>query len=272
MFKFITRQHFLVNLLVALLLVVGVFVGVLWLLGYITQHGNYEKVPGVVGKNLAEARQILEAKGFIVEIQDSLWHEDKKPLEVLKQAPEADAMVKAKRRLYLTINRSQPPLVDMPNLVGLSFRNALLYLQQLGLRLGDTTRKPDIARDAILEQLYNGQEIRPGTRIFVGSTVALVLGSGLGNEEMDVPVVVGMTFAEAKGVLTSYGLNVGGLVVDGGVRDTANAYVSKQYPEKTTDLGQGRIQKNKMRAGQAMDIWLTRERIIVPIDSAELNN
>ena len=78
MFKFITRQHFLVNLLVALALLFGLVFTFLSLLDIITKHNKYTEVPSVVNKDLNAAIEALEAKGFKVEIQDSsrtlMWH------------------------------------------------------------------------------------------------------------------------------------------------------------------------------------------------------
>jgi beta-lactam-binding protein with PASTA domain len=130
-FKFITHRPFWVNLLAAFLLVGLLVLGLFWMLGSITKHGAYEKIPSIIGKSAKDAASILESKGFVVEIQDSLWDEKLPALVVIRQSPEADQMVKVNRRVYLTINRSQPPLVDVPNMVGLSFRNAELYLKQL---------------------------------------------------------------------------------------------------------------------------------------------
>ena len=230
----------------------------LWSLGFITHHGDFEKVPNVKGKVLTEARNILETKGFKVEIQDSLYVDTLPPLAVIKQSPEGETMVKNKRTIYLSINRSQPPLVEMPSMVGFSFRNAEMYLKQLGLKLGDTTRKPDIARDAILEQLYQGQQIKAGTKIFLGSTISLVLGSGLGDEEFDVPDLTNMTFKEAKEVLKRMNINVGSLVPDPDVRDTANAIVFKQFPTRNFEVSEGIFETNKIREGQGIDLWLSK--------------
>ncbi len=253
------------NLLVAILLVVGLLFGFLWMLGFITNHGEYEKVPNVKRKTLQEAIALLEEKGFKVEVADSMYIDTMPPLAIVKQSPEYDMMVKAGRTIYVTVNRTQPPMVEVPNMTGFSFRNAEMYLKQLGLKLGDTTRRPNIAKDAVLEVLYNGRIIKSGTKIFQGSTISFVLGSGLGEDEFPVPEVYGMTYAEAKSYLASLGLDVGGLVVDPDVRDTANAYVNKQYPERITkiDDGQGSyiIQKNNMREGQAMDLWLGRNKV-----------
>ncbi|MEO7309189.1 MAG: PASTA domain-containing protein [Chitinophagaceae bacterium] len=242
----------------AILFVVGLMFLFLWSLGFFTSHGDFEKVPGVKGKTLKEAQKALEAKGFNVEVQDSLYIDTLAPFAIVKQSPEGDALVKSKRTIYLTINRSQPPLVEMPNMVGFSFRNAEMYLKQLGLKLGDTTRKPDIARDAVLEQLYQGQQIKAGIKIYMGSTVSFVLGNGLGDEEFEVPVVTGGSFRDAKETMKGLNLNVGALVIDPDVSDTANAFVYKQFPNKKTEQADGSIQFNKIREGQGIDLWLSK--------------
>jgi eukaryotic-like serine/threonine-protein kinase len=262
-FKFITRQHFLVNLLAAAALLFALVFAFLSMLNVITRHNQYEKVPPVANMTLKQAVDALEGKGFKVEVMDSVWDPKVEPLLVISQSPEAGKTVKAHRIIFLTVNKSQPPLVDMPNLVGFSFRNALLYMQQIGLILGDTTRKPDIARDAVLEQLYNGRPIKPGTRIFEGSTVSFVLGSGLGDEETEVPDLFGMTFSEARIMLQSMGLNLGAVIPDPDVKDTANGYIYRQNPEPVTLLPDGARQINRMRVGQSLDVWLSlvsRER------------
>lgn len=260
MFKFITRQHFLVNLLVALGLFFGIIFTFLSLLKVITRHNQYEKVPEVVNKSYDEAYKLLSDAGFDVEVQDSVWDPKIKPLTVIKQAPEPNQMVKASRIIYLTVNRAQPPLIDMPNLVGFSFRNALMYIEQVGLVLGDTTRKPDIARDAVLEQLYNGKPITPGTRLFAGSKVSFVLGSGLGDTEYPVPDLIGLTLGEAKAMLAAAGINVGAIIADPDVTDKESAYVYRQNPATTTSLPDGSKQANRIREGQSVDLYLSVEK------------
>ena len=269
MFKFITRRHFLINLIVAIILVIGLVFLFLWSLGFITKHGDFEKVPGVRSKALNDAQKLLESKGFKVEVQDSLYIDSLPPFAIIKQSPEAGMMVKSGRTIYLTINRSNPPLVEMPNMVGFSFRNAEMYMKQLGLKLGDTTRKPDIAKDAVLEQIYNGQQIKAGVKIYMGSTISFVLGNGLGEDEFDVPIITGLTFKEAKQILGGMNLNIGALVIDGDVKDTANAIVYKQSPNKTTDLGEGIIQNNKIREGQGIDMYLSKRMKEVPKEKKE---
>jgi eukaryotic-like serine/threonine-protein kinase len=256
-FKFITHRPFWLNLLVALGLLSLIVFSAFCMLGAITRHGEYQKVPSVAGKTIAEATKTLKDLGFAVEVLDSVWDESLPRLSVARQSPQANNLVKMHRLIYLTVNRSQPPLIDVPNMVGLSLRNAQLYLQQLGLKIGDTTRRPDIAKDAVLEQSFGGRPMKPGDQVFLGSAIDFVLGSGVGDDEFDVPSVVGITYAQAKAQLLAAGLNVAALIVDDDVRDTSRAIIYKQNPPPTSPLpdGLGR-QTNRIRVGQSIDLWL----------------
>jgi beta-lactam-binding protein with PASTA domain len=231
-------------------------------LDFITKHGKYERVPSIVGKHVDEARRMLENKGFEVEIQDSVYIDIAQKLSVVKQSPEGDAMVKVNRTVYLTLNRSQPPLVEMPNLVGFSKRNAEMYLENLGLHIGDTTFRPDIAKNAVLEQLYNGKPITAGTKIFMGSAISIVLGDGVGEQEMKVPNLVGLTFTEAKIQLRMMSINYTP-VPDAGVADLDNSFIYRQNPEPFTTRGGNQRQTNRIKAGQTVDLWLSTDRPVI---------
>ena len=243
-------------------------------LNRITQHGVARTVPSVTGKKIDEVRDLLEGQGFEVVIQDSVFYDSLQPSVVIKQIPEPDAVVKVNRTIYVTINRTVPPDVDMPNLVGYSFRNAELVLANMGLRLGDTTFRPDFAKNSVLEQLYNGKSISPGAKIKVGSSISLVLGTGIGNEEMAVPRLLGLSYEEAKILLESQGLILGVALPDPDVKDTASAFVYRQSPNTRDEKGR----QFRIRPGQMMDIWLSTQKPNVdslersrraPVDSQE---
>jgi beta-lactam-binding protein with PASTA domain len=255
-FKFLTHRPLWVNILVVLglsALVVLLFFGSL---DFLTKHGDYEKVPSVVGKNIDAARKILEDKGFEVEIQDSLYIDTFPKLAVIKQTPDGASTVKVNRTIYLTINRAQPPLVEMPNLVGFSLRNAEMYLENLGLHLGDTSFRPDIAKNAVLEQLYNGQPVRAGTKIFMGSTISFVLGNGVGDEIISVPDLIGKQYSSVKSLLRSLNINFTP-VFDPDVTDSAKAYAYRQNPTKYARSNDGEKRYNSIKPGQSMDIYFS---------------
>ncbi len=254
MFKFITHRSLWLNILVGILLAIGIFLIILLSLKWITHHNESKTVPSVIGKDYAEAKSILEKAGFDVEIQDSIYADTSKPLVVLKQIPESDELVKVNRTVYLTINRSVPPMVEMPNLVGYSFRNAEMVLKNMNIRIGDTIYKPDFAKNSVLEQHFEGNIITPGTKLRMGSSISLVLGDGVGSQQFAVPIIVGLTFGDAKNILEQNGLGIG--VIIGDVTDTLGAYIYKQSPERFDE--EKKIQH--IRAGQLMDVWLQKDK------------
>jgi beta-lactam-binding protein with PASTA domain len=213
-------------------------------------------VPAVIGKNVRDVESALEEKGFDLVIQDSVYYDSLPPGTVIRQVPDADNVVKINRTVYVTINRFVPPDIDMPNLVGSSYRNAEMVLRNLGLRLGDTTYRFDFAKNSVLEQIYNGSPIKPGTKVKAGSVISFVLGSGLGNEDQAVPDLRGLTYEEARAMLDASGITLGVALPDPNVRDTANAFVYRQTPMPKTEDGA----KIRIRAGQMIDIWLSIER------------
>lgn len=255
MLKAITGRPLWLNVLVGIILAIGIFALFLLSLNWITGHGKSATVPSVTGKTFEQAKTILKKAGFAVEIQDSIYVDTVPALHVIKQIPDADEVVKSNRTVFLVIRRAVPPEVEMPNLTGYSFRNAEMVLKSMDLRVGDTTFKPDFARNAVLEQIYNGEIIKPGTKIRKGSVISLVLGDGIGNQEFSVPIITGMTFCDAKAELESMGLSVGAIVLNG-VTDTCNAFIFKQTPGRYDD--EKRILR--IRSGQTIDVWLQSDR------------
>lgn len=252
MFEFVTKRSLWWNLLAGFILMVVLLFMLSICLGPLTRHGKNKPVPNVVGKSLEEARKILDNNGFQVEVQDSIYTDTTAKGSVLRQVPDGDATVKISRTVYLTVNRHVPPLVEMPNFAGFSLRNIELQLKNMGLRVGDTVYVDDFARNSVRDVLYNGSPIAPGTKLQQGSSVDLVLGNGVGENEFTVPNLVGMTYAEAKKLLESNGLSFLVVLPDPSVADTANSYIYWQNPPRMGEDGR----RIKIRSGQTMDVRL----------------
>lgn len=252
MFRFLTSKPLWINILAGFVLLIVLLLVFLGSLDLITHHGKTMKIPAVVGLSIEEARKTLESQGFEIAIQDSVYSDTIPPLQVIRQFPEADNLVKVNRTVYLTINRAMAPDIEMPNLLSMTFRNAEMVLQRYGLKLGDTLFKPDFARNSVLDQQYKGQSIKPGTKIQQGSAITLVLGNGVGTEFI-VPDLFGLSFREAREALSQSGLIVGSVIPDSDVRDTLGAFVYRQNPDRF-DYNK---QLNHIRQGQIIDIWLS---------------
>ncbi|MCR6719586.1 MAG: PASTA domain-containing protein [Chitinophagaceae bacterium] len=259
MFGFITKRPLWVNILAGLVFAFIIFLLFILSLDWMTHHGKSKTVPQVLGKSYSEAEKILEDAGFAVEILDSIYVDTTKPLQVLRQVPDADEMVKVNRTVYLTINRAVPPLIEMPNIVGSSLRSAELTLKNYNLRVGDTTFRPDFAKNAVLEQSFNGTKIAPGTKIRMGSPIDLVLGDGVGDRQYLVPQLIGKTYCEAKSLIEASGISFGVVLPDPDVSDTCGAYIYWQNPNRLGDDKRYRY----IRSGQLIDVKLQLERPVL---------
>ncbi len=264
MFKTLTNKPFWVNLVVAIAIVILVLFLFLKMLGWITKHGAYLKVPAVTGMSTNDAVKLLEKEGFDVYIQDSVFTDTAKRGVVLKQLPDPNATVKVNRTVFLTVNRYVPPMIDMPKLEGQNLAFALRMLERNHLQLGDTTFRPDFMMGSVLEQHYNGMRIPEKSKVQWGSRIDLVIGGGLEDKQMMVPSLVGMTFCEAKALLDQSGISLGATIGHGGtISDTCSAYIVKQRPDRF-DVDNIPIY---IRSGQLMDVWISQENKPIETDS-----
>jgi beta-lactam-binding protein with PASTA domain len=256
MFDFITKRSLWFNVVVGLLLALLLFGLFLFSLGWVTGHGNAATVPNLTGKSFEEAKLLLEKAGFEYEIQDSIYVDTIPPLQIVKQIPDGDEVVKANRTILLIVRSVDPPLVEMPNLVGYSFRNAEVVLGTMDLKVGDTLFRPDFARNAVLEQRYNGSPIAAGTRLRKGSLITLVLGDGIGDQPIAVPGLIGLSYTDAKAIMDSSRLGFGAIVLDADLRDTLSGFIYRQSPARLDEDGL----PVKIRPGQLIDIWIGTNR------------
>lgn len=255
----ITRKPLWVNMLFAFLLVITLVFLFFGSLAWVTSFGKTQKVPSVTGQNVLAAIKTLEASGLDVVIQDSVFIDTLAKQAVVRQIPEAESIVKTGRTIYLTINRTIPPQVEMPNLAGFSLKSAEMFLVSLGLKMGSLTYRPDIARNAVLEQLVGDRPIAPGTKIPTGTVINFVLGSGEGSGEMEVPQLVGLSFEAAKLMLQTLNLNLGAVVALNPITDSAASFVVKQSPPALSDSLDinGFKVVSKIKSGQLIDLYIS---------------
>jgi beta-lactam-binding protein with PASTA domain len=255
----ITRRPLWVNMLAALGVVLLFLLIFFATLSWLTGHGKIQRVPYITGQNILSATKTLEAAGFEVVIQDSVFIDTLAKQAVVRQIPEAESMVKNGRAIYLTINRTVAPQVEMPNLAGFSVKSAEMYLISLGLRMGEISYRPDIARNAVLEQLLGDRAIAPGTKIPIGTVINFVLGSGEGMGDIEVPQLVGLTFEAGKMMLQTMNINLGAVVAVTPISDSAAAFIIRQSPAALSDSldMSGFKLPNKMKTGQLMDLFIS---------------
>ena len=225
-----------------------------YLLPVLTHHGQFVTVPSLRGSALEEADKLLAQRGLCFVVTDEgAYVPDYAPMTVLRQEPKAGTQVKEGRKIYLTLNTATPPQVKMPALVDGSVRNAHERLQSQGLLLGTIRYVPDIAEKAVLEQWYQGQQIAPGTLVSKGTKIDLVVGSGLGSEQVEVPQVTGTRLTTAQGMFLDSGLKFGNIAHEV-VADQVPGTVLRQVPAAGT----------KVKLGETVDVWLVAPQEVAP--------
>jgi len=246
-------NHYVVKSVVALVLA-GFFIlyGTLVFLRYYTSHGEAIPVPDVRGLLLNEAALVLQAQHMRWQMSDSVYVSSYRPGAVVNQNPEPNSRVKKNRNVFLIINALMPEKVSMPNVVGVSYRQAKATLEQNGLVIGKLTYQPHMYEHYVLGQKYNGQDIRRGTEIIKGSEIELVIGRGLSAERTLVPNVIGSTFIEARENLTKYFLNIVVIDYDNTVRTSADSVRAFIYQQRPTANPNATLQ-----LGASIDVWLT---------------
>ncbi len=228
------------NIILAVLLAAALLTGLFFWLRSYTQHGVEVEVTDVRGMVVAEALPILAAQDLHLVVIDSTYS-DKVPFgTIVEQDPKPMSHAKHGRAVYVTINATTKRQVLVPNLQDMSYRQAEATLHGLGLRV-DTVYdyKPSAYRDLVLDVKRNGESVTPGTKLPVGTLVRLVVGKGMGEEEVEVPSVVGLTLQEARSTLLSYRLIVGAVSYDEPAAEGVAQYVYLQIPRAGATVVEG---------------------------------
>lgn len=243
-------------MLLALLVITALIVVVyLWMMSY-TDHGETIEIPNLKGKMYKQATLQLEKLKLRVAIMDSVFDVEKPKGSILEQNPAEGARVKENRTVYVTLNAFQAPQVTVPYLKDASLRQATAMLEVVGLTVGTTTYRPDIAKNAILGYSFRGENGKRGMQVPYGSKIDLVVGNGLTGEEIEMPCFYGLTLKEAHNKLREFSLALGAEVFDKTVSDSIEARVYKQTPNFVNG---GTINK-----GSSIDLYYTEEESKIP--------
>lgn len=207
-----------------------------------TNHGETITVPNIEGKSIDELEEFLARKSLRYEIGDSTYSEDFDPLTVIKQYPHAGAKVKEGRKIFVSVNRKEPPSVPVPNLIDGSVINAEAVLKSNQLRRGKIELVPG-PFNVVKEMRFKGKVIQPQARVPKGSVIDLVVM--MGDDTVPMPDLINEEFDDAKAHILGLSLIVGKVNLIG---DTLRAkpVVLRQIPQEGTDL----------KAGDIVELWI----------------
>lgn len=230
-----------------------------------TNHGEEITVPDLTGKNISEIEKDLEALSLRYEVGDSSYSSEHPPLTILQQFPKAGHKVKENRKIYVSVNRSSPPTLPMPNLMemgGGSLANAEAVMRSIELKRGRILYKHSPFRDLVIEMRSKGKIINPGTRVHKGDVIDLVVGDGGGPKDFTVANFVGMPYRNALMRMSNLSLHLGNVQIPDDVDTTGIvSYVLKQYP----------VAGDSVSIGDPIDLWIGPKGYELKADENENN-
>jgi beta-lactam-binding protein with PASTA domain len=265
-FRFLITKKFLRHLGLAAAISIILLLGTLLWLKIYTHHGKTIMVPDLAGLTMDEVGDVTSSRRLRFEVVDSVFSTEMPRGTVVKQNPNASSRVKKNRKIFLTMNAVNLEMVSMPQLIGLSFRQAKLALQNAGLIQGTIAYKPDFAKNNVLQQMHRDTVINEGTIITKGAVIDLVLGMGLSSKTTRVPDLMRLGLEEASAIISDYYLNLGAITYDLSfeeAEDSTGAIIWRQYPDYD--------EFKRLNMGMEIDIWLTLDSTRIPLPDSTLN-
>lgn len=181
--------------------VAGFVIVALWLLPD-TFRTVESKVPNVVGLQFADARARLQAAGFEATEGESQNHPTAPKGSVLGQLPSPGALEARGTTIILDVSLGAKR-GTVPNVAGLTRREAELALATSGFDLGDVTERVDARPRG--EVVATVPAI--GQSLLQPAAVSLVVSAG--PDAVAVPTFVGMPVEEALALIEQVGLVAG---------------------------------------------------------------
>ena len=207
-FSFLKEKKFYLNLLLIVILS-GVL---LWLtfrlLDRYTRHGKVYIMPDFVGQDFQQVKHD-NSKDFNFILIDSVYPKGQQPGSIYQQDPLPGSKIKKGRNVYAIIVAVTPEKTVMPNLKGISLREAIGRLESSGLDVDHLEYVTYSYKNNVIDQYYLGQPIEKGTELVKGSKITLHVGIGDDKSDIKVPNLIGKTAEEVKRLLNLAGLNLG---------------------------------------------------------------
>ena len=249
-------KHLCVIAVLALVLIFGAKI----FLNLFTRHGRELVVPDFSNLTVLEAEHLARKSHLRVAVTDSVFLKRMKKGAVYRQSPLPGSHVKKDKRITLTINANIGKMVTMPDLVGLSMRQAKAELLSRGLVLGKLVYVQDMATNNVLKQIRGEVEIMPGTMIESETVIDLVVGLNGYDATTYVPDVKGLKRMSAVGAVHDNSLNIRELRFDESVvdyDDSLNAMVWRQTPEPSDSVS--------VAMGSDVVLYLTLDEHKIPV-------
>jgi beta-lactam-binding protein with PASTA domain len=203
--KFIKTPDFRKHGLRIVLVYVGLIVLSWMFLSWYTGHGQQVSVPDLRGMTVEQAREVLAERSLELLVIDSIFDEKAKGGTIVEQSPVPESQVKEGREVFLTIFRFQPPMETIGIEEGDFAQVALIKLRNKGVKYEVKYVPNNSMVGSVVSISYRGKKLRATDQVPRGETVVLSIGES-DNEKVQIPNLVGMSYAQAIAQLDSLNL------------------------------------------------------------------
>jgi serine/threonine-protein kinase len=215
------------------LLLLGILIADVFVLPAIVHSQSEVLVPELRGRTRAEAESTLHELGLAFLLGEELFSDEEQPGIVLEQTPQAMTPVRRGRPVRVVLSKGEA-LAVVPDLSGMSLRQAELTLQRAGLSLGRVSRSYD-PRGSLG---VIAQRPAAGTELQRQSSVALLLRQGLDRPQHLMPDLTGKSLVRAREDLARAGFTLR-RVAYRSVRDAFPGTIVDQFPPAGDQLAAG---------------------------------
>lgn len=233
--RFLITRYFWTNL--ALFIMVLILAGWLfnfWLSGY-TRHGEGAALPDLRGMPLSKAIEVIEKEGLRHQIAIKVFSEEFPKNSVTDQNPHSGEKVKKDRIIYLTVNTLAAPETEVSFNGSSSYREYSAYLNNLGLKVGNITKKVDEFPGRVLKASIEGKILnQTPVSVIKGTPVDLeiTISEEEAKNEENVPMIeskalLKLSLAEARQYLQERGLTIGKIHLKTTATDSTDATIYK---------------------------------------------
>ena len=271
-FYFASSQIFLKNFGGMVVVISLLLFFTFWWMRCYTKHGESLQVHDYTAMNLDDAIEKANSRSFEIVVNDSIYRPKMEPNVVLTQSPKPFSRVKENRKIYLTITKTIPDMVKIPDFRrndDYSNYERILKAREIESKIVDRRFRSKLEPGTILEVYYDHEkiteQIAEGFEVPKGSTLEFIV-SERGGGTVPIPNLVCMKFSEAEFNVKGYDLSIGSIIKDATVTDESTAYVWKQTPKYS--------RSNMLKLGSQIDIYITQnipENCVSKVDPAISN-
>lgn len=192
----------------------------------IIHHNKIVTIPDVRGMSVTGAETQLSPLSLQVEVIRQKAHPTIPAGMILDQIPAPEKGIRGGRTVKV-ITSSGPPAGSVPDLAGLSLRQAEITLQRENYRLG---RVLHIRRSGVTEPVVDFQNPEPGIELFKGGVVDLVVAEPAAAALLRMPDLQGMSLFQARQVINDAGFVMAPVAFERTDRLPPNLVLSQNPP------------------------------------------